>query len=168
MAWHGVSAGVCWHFSGLPEPAFSVLAFAVFHFTVWPCFWVLWVARVVSSCFSVAYACAFICDHSFTLLRIRGVFVDCVFFSVSPPSSPCSFSFFSFSTPVQGDGCLAWGWILAGRARGWVAGRANLWGVLPAWTGLAVPAPRYLSIQPPFATQVSLGYYFILLFCFLF
>ena len=44
---------------------FSVLAFAVLHFTAGPgVFVALWVARVVGGHFSVAYACAFTCARS--------------------------------------------------------------------------------------------------------
>ena len=40
-------------------------------------------------------------------------------------------------------------------ARGWVAGRAGLWGALATWVlGSAAPAPRFLGTQPPYATQV--------------
>lgn len=38
-----------------------------------------------------------------------------------------------------------------GGARGWGAGRAGLWGVLPGF-GSAVPVSRLLGTQPPFAT----------------
>ena len=34
---------------------------------------------MVSSCFNVAYACAFTCARSFTLVSVPGVFVDHVF-----------------------------------------------------------------------------------------
>ena len=100
MAWHGVSAGIYWHFLGL---AGSILVFWQLQGCVLlsglGCM-ALWAARVVSHCFSVAYACAFTYAHSFTLLSVRGVFVNHVFFVFqSPPSSPYSF-LISFSTEV--------------------------------------------------------------------
>ena len=42
---------------------------------------------------------------------------------------------------------------VAGGARGWVAGRAGLWGVPRPGFGLLVPVPSSLSTQPPFPTQ---------------
>ena len=41
-----------------------------------------------SSCFSVAYACTFTCARSFTLLSIRGIFVDRVFLVFPLPPLP--------------------------------------------------------------------------------
>ena len=43
---------------------------------------------------------------------------------------------------------------VAGGARGWVAGRAGLWGVPLTWVWVVGFSPRSLSTQPPFATQV--------------
>ena len=31
------------------------------------------------------------------------------------------------------DGCSGWGWVWRAGARGWVAGRAGLWGALATW-----------------------------------
>ena len=43
---------------------------------------------------------------------------------------------------------------LAGGAHGWVVGRAGFWDVLATWVlGSAAPAPGFLAIQPPRATQ---------------
>ena len=73
------------------------------------------------------------------LLSVRGVFVDCVFLLFPLPPLPIVLVFSMNS--VQCDGCSDWGWILAGGARGWVAGRAGLWGVLPTrvWVGSTSP-----------------------------
>ena len=55
------------------------------------------------------------------------------------------------------DGCLGWGKVWRAGPRGWVPGRAGLWGVLATWVlGSAAPAPRFLGTQPPYATQVRL------------
>ena len=41
---------------------------------------------------------------------------------------------------------------MAGGARGWVVGRAGLWGVLPTWVWVGGTSPWLLGTQPPFAT----------------
>ena len=107
----------------------------------------LWVACAVRCCFSVAYACAFTCARSFTLLSVRGVFVVCMCFSVSPPSSPYSFSFsnellFSVTSAWTGAG-FWWAGLVAGL---WVGQACGVF-YRPGF-GLAVPAPRSLSTQP--------------------
>ena len=41
---------------------------------------------------------------------------------------------------------------MAGGARGWVVGRAGLWGVLLTWVWVGGTSPWLLGTQPPFAT----------------
>ena len=53
-----------------------------------PVFVALWVACVVSSRFSVAYACPFTFAPSFTLLSVRSIFVDGVFLVFPLPPLP--------------------------------------------------------------------------------
>ena len=66
--------------------------------------------------------------------------------SISPPSSPCSgkqgllLNSFSIELTVQCDGSA-----VAGGARGWVAGRAGLWGVPPTWVWVVGFSPQILE-----------------------
>ena len=50
------------------------------------------------------------------------------------------------------DGCLAWGWVWRAGARGWVAGRAGLWGALATWVWGQ-------QLQPPGSWAPNLHYY---------
>ena len=107
--------------------------------TVWPCL----CGPLGGSCgqelFSVVYACTFTSARSFTLLSVRGVFIDGVFLVFPLPPLPTVLVFPLNSCSVCG--CLDGGSILAGGARGWVASRADLWGVLPTrvWVGGTSP-----------------------------
>ena len=98
----------------------------------------------------VMYACAVTCGRSFTVSSVWGVlisFLEC--FSVfSHP--PLPFYYFTLlllsllflllfvitviiiSTELLAlcDGCLGGGWVWRAGARGWVVGRAGLWGAL--------------------------------------
>ena len=40
------------------------------------------------------------------------------------------------------DGCLDWGWVWRAGARGWVAGRAGLWGALATRVGVSSSSPQ--------------------------
>ena len=53
--------------------------------------------------------------------------------------------FFSIELTVQCDGCLIFGSGVAGGARGWVAGRAGLWGVPPTWVWFVGFSPQILE-----------------------
>ena len=52
---------------------------------------------------------------------------------------------FSFELTVQCDGCLIWGLGWWAGARGWVAGRAGLWGVPPTWVWVVGFSPQILE-----------------------
>ena len=83
-------------------------------------------------------------------VRCGGVRVLSSFF---PSSSPYSgkqgllLNSSSIELTVQCDGCLIWdlGCGVAGGARGWVAGRAGLWGVPPTWVWVVGVSPQILE-----------------------
>ena len=109
-------------------------------------------------------------------LSVRCVGVR-VLSSFSPPSSPYSgkqgllLNSFSIELTVQCDGVLDLesGVGAGGGARGWVAGRAGLWGVPPTWVWVVGVSPQMLehptsicdtgvsAVKPPDTKFVSGG-----------
>ena len=75
--------------------------------------------------------------------------------SFSPPSSPYLgrqgrlLNNFSIELTVQCDGVLDLGSGVAGGARGWVAGRAGLWGVTLTWVWVVGVSPQILEHPTP-------------------
>ena len=71
--------------------------------------------------------------------------------SFSPPSSPYSgkqgllLNSLSIELTVQCDGCLIWGLGWRAGGRGWVAGRADLWGVPLTWVCVVGVSPEILE-----------------------
>ena len=102
-----------------------------------------------------AYACTFVRARSFTLVSVCGVVALAPFFSDFLPLLPLPVAllsrvFFHWTSSLSVTGARA-GAGFGGRGSLSVAGRAGLWGVLPGFR-LAVPAPKPLGTQPPFAT----------------